>query len=125
MHTHLHQCLRDRTLATRDESAFQPPCEIRFRRGCHPGGLLFVSPAEPLNEFVEGIGGARLLFEHERQPENGEKPESIRHQNVVEQFTQFGVTGSSDVLPNGTEDGGVRVPVVSNQIAQHPACATS
>jgi hypothetical protein len=120
MHAHLHQCLRNGTLTARDESVVHHPCEITFRRGCQPRGLLLVSPAVPLNEYVEGTGGARLVFEHERQSENGEEPEAIRHQNMVEQLTQFAVGGSSVVLPHGTEHSRIRVPVMGNQITQHP-----
>jgi hypothetical protein len=77
-----------------------------------------VSSGVSLNELVERRCELRLLFEDERQPENREQPETIRNQHVVQQIAQFGVRDRSVVLTNGTEHRGVRVTVMSDQIAQ-------
>src|SRR5688500_19899284 len=50
-------------------------------------------------------------FEHERQPKDGEKPESICDKDMLEQLSEFGVSGSSGVLPNGRQHRRVRVPL--------------
>ena len=49
----------------------------------------------------------------------GEKPKAIRDQDVVQQFTQFGIRGGGVILPNNSEDCGVRIAFVSHQIAQN------
>jgi hypothetical protein len=45
--------------------------------------------AVSFNERIEGMRGARLVFENKRQPYNGEKPKAIRKQNVVKELPQL------------------------------------
>lgn len=115
---HLYDRVRDRALAVRNERVLQHPSRIVLTGTLQPRGLLRLSRGEALNEIVERARRPTLLLEDERRPQNGEKPEAIRQQNVMKQLQDFGVLCRSAIPADRLEQVRVRVCLVSDQIAQ-------
>ena len=90
VHADLHEGLGDRARAVGNAGIFQKAGKVRFRGGTEPGGLLIVKAAVSLDERVERGRWTRLMFVHERHPEDGEQPEAIGEQDVVKQFHTLG-----------------------------------